>query len=112
MRILKIRSEAKSGLSATVDALVERIPDIEEFVDSLSFVHTGSSIMASGEAHYVGIDITLPDLSDEMLVALEPLFKTLLALISEQEGSAISAQVVISDSEGREEIRSILKSDA
>jgi hypothetical protein len=110
--ILQIRTEAKNGLNTTVDALVDRIPEIDACSEQIKFVHTGSSIMASGEAHYVGIDIKLPDLSEEMLEALQPLFETLVALIGEQEGSAISAQLVVTAADGQEAVRQITKASS
>ena len=102
MAILHVKAERGGDFNEVVDSLFEGIPGIVEFLKGqVSFVHKGSSVMASGEPHYIGIDINLPDFEPNTIAPLKPLFDLLFALIAAQSGSTISAQIVFDGPDGQ-----------
>lgn len=110
MYVLQIRPKSSHNLNNAVDAIASHIGELDQaFTDSVTFVHSGSTVMGSGEACYVGIDIKLPNFTSETLSQIQPIIAIVVALVENQVGDHIEAQLVLTDSNGTEDARVIRK---
>lgn len=96
MAKLTLSVESGGSLSNAVDSLVDHLPGFPKTVEGgVRLVHGGSEPAASGNPHFVAIEIDIPDLDEETLEALRPLFRTLAALVRAQSTKGVSASLTL-----------------
>lgn len=103
MATLSLKTRDDGTLTKLIDTLYEDAPDLlPDIEDNIRLVYSGINMPgASSSNTYVGIELNLPDMSEETAEKLRPMFRLLVELVQLQSGEKIEATVVFEDEDGK-----------